>query len=274
MNIFWYNGEFVSLSQPVFTALSRNVNYGDGVFETLRIKNGKICFWDFHFERLQKGIKVLKLVPDIVVQDKTLLHGIILDLTEKNKIKNSVKVKIQVYREEQSGKKLPVNAKTFIFCSENLPDEYELISKHVIVYPEIFLHYSVLSPLKTLNRLPYVLAGIYAQTHQVQDAVLLNTRQELTETTHSNLFYIIENEIYTPPLISGCLEGVLRSIILHHFKVKEKSITVNELHQVESIFTTNVIRGISPVLSFRGADKTFNSQHFLIKRIFEFLNTL
>jgi branched-chain amino acid aminotransferase len=272
MTVFWYNGEYIPMNTPVFTALSRNVNYGDGIFETIRINNRKIYFWDFHFERLQKGIHVLQLNPDVILQNKTLLQDIILTLAEQNKIKHSAKVKIQVYR-EGSILLASQHTKTFIFCVETLPDCYEVHSKETIIYPDIALQYSVLSPLKTLNRLPYILAGIYAQAHNVEDAILLNTQHELTESTHSNLFYIMDNELYTPPLSSGCLEGVMRRVIMQHFKVTEKPLTINEVKKTQSLFTTNVIRGISPILTIKGIDKIFDVRHLLIKEIFEFLNT-
>lgn len=274
MAVFWYNGEYISLGTPVFTVLSRNVNYGDGIFETLRVKNKKIYYWDFHFERLQKGIQALHLNPDGFLNNKILLQNIILDLVERNKVKNNVKIKIQVYRGEETGSVLPAShdIKTFIFCAETLPDTYELHLKEVIIYSDILLQYSVLSPLKTLNRLPYILAGIYAQAHKVQDAILLNTKQELTETTHSNIFYIVDNELYTSPLSSGCLDGVMRKIILKHFKVKERALSINDVKKAESIFCTNVIRGINPIFSIRGIDKTFDVRHLLLKEILEFLN--
>ncbi len=275
MAVFWYNGEYIPLNTPVFTVLSRNVNYADGIFETLRVKNKKICYWDFHFERLQKGIQVLHLNPaDGILNNKTLLQNLILDLVERNKVKNNVKIKIQVYRGEETGAVLPTSndVKTFIFCAETLPDTYELHAKEVIVYPDVALQYSVLSPLKTLNRLPYILAGIYAQKNNVQDAILLNTRQELAETTHSNIFYIVDNELYTSPLSSGCLDGVMRKIILKHFKVKEIALSINDVKKAESLFCTNVIQGINPIFSIKGIDKIFDISHFLLREIFEFLN--
>lgn len=276
MAIFWYNGEYIPTEKPIFTVLSRNVNYGDGIFETIRIKNKKIYFWDFHFERLQKGMQTLHLVPDAVLQNKTLLQDIILDIADRNHIKNSAKIKIQVYRAEEIGTVLPTSndVKTFIFCGETLPDTYQLHTKNVIIYPDIPLQYSVLSPLKTLNRLPYILAGMYARAHYVQDAILLNTQQELTESTHSNLFYLIENELFTPPLTSGCLDGVMRKVIIQHFKVTEKPLQVHELKHVQSIFFTNVIRGISPVCMLKNTNQTFDIELPLIQNIFEFLNTL
>lgn len=276
MAVFWYNGEYIPIQTPVFTLFSRNVNYGDGIFETIRIKNKKIYFWDFHFDRLQKGIQVLQLNPDTVLQDKTLLQDVILDLTERNDIKNSVKVKIQVFRGEETSTVLPVsnNVKTFIFCTETLPEYYELHAKNVIIYPDIALQYSVLSSLKTLNRLPYILAGMYARKNHVQDAVLLNTKNELTESTHSNLFYISENQLYTPPLTSGCLDGVMRKVIMQHFKVTEKPLGINEIKHVQSLFCTNVIRGINPVMHIKNTEKIFDTRHLLIKNIFEFLNLM
>lgn len=276
MAVFWYNGQFYTLKKPIFTVLSRNVNYGDGIFETIRIKNGKICYWDFHFERLQKGIQVLGLEPDMLLQSKILLENTILNVVAKNKIKKSVRVKIQVLRSDETGAVIPDfhDTHTLIICTQTLPDVYSYTPKTVILYPDVSLSYSVLSSIKTLNRLPYVLAGIYAQKNNVQDAFLLNTEQEIIETTNSNLFYIIDNELFTPALQSGCLDGVMRRIIMQNFKVTEKAISTKEMMHVQSIFTTNVINGISPVIACKDIKKSFDTEHVIIKDICAFLNTL
>lgn len=270
----WYNHRYFEVREPLFSALSRNVNYGDGIFETLRVDKNKIYFWDFHFERLQNGIQTLNLIPTPILQDKSLLQDIILELLKKNKVQHKVKVKIQVFRSDNTGKVFPSDHHTdiLIFCAEKLSEVYVPSIKQVILYPDIQLQYSVLSSIKTLNRLPYVLGGMYALKNQVEDALLSNTQQEWIESTHSNLFYIIDNELYTPPLSSGCLDGVMRRVILQNFKVKEQSLTLDTFKHVDVLFMTNVIRGLSIVYKCKNLDKTFDIEHVLIKDILCFLN--
>jgi len=274
--VLWYNEEYVEKTKPLFSALSRNVNYGDGIFETLRVKKDKIYFWDFHYQRLQKGIRTIGLVQDSILQSKTQLHDIILEVVQRNNVKSSVKVKIQVFRGDETGTVTPVNhfTHTFIFCVEELSDTYSLSAKSVIVYSDVFLQYSVLSSIKTLNRLPYILAGIHAQKHQADDAILLNTKQQLTESTNSNLFYIMDKQLCTPPISSGCLDGVMRKVIIQHFDVTEKTLNIKDIKNVESIYMTNVIRGVTSVSSCKGLNKTFDTNHFFIKNILDLVNTL
>ncbi|MCS7028474.1 MAG: aminotransferase class IV [Bacteroidia bacterium] len=272
--LLWYNGNWISAQQPLFSAFARNANYADGIFETLRVQKNTILFWDLHFERLKKGIQTLQLIPQPILNDKNALQQTILELIQRNNIQQPAKVKILVFRAETNFALQAHSSEVCILCTELLPDSYLLQPKSAVVYDKISLYYSVLSTIKTLQRLPYVLASIYAQQNKVSDAILINAEQEMVETTHSNLFYIVDNQIFTPSIKAGCLEGVLRKVLIRHFNVKERAFKVSELDQIQALFTTNVIRGITPISFCKGIDKHFDVSHKIIRQIHTFLNSI
>ncbi|MCS7077786.1 MAG: aminotransferase class IV [Bacteroidia bacterium] len=274
--LLWYNGQWLSANQPIFYALSRNANYADGIFETIRVHKNKIFFWDLHFERLQKGMQTLHLTTSPILQSRENLQNIILELIQRNGIQKAVKVKIQVFRREEyfESNLLEHYPEVCIYCVEEVPLRYVLEIKNVIIYDLVPLNYTVLSSLKTLQRLPYVLAAIHARQNQVSDAILLNTQGQMVECSHSNLFYIVENQIFTPPIQAACLDGTLRKILVQQFDIQEYAFNFQEMEQIEALFTTNVIRGITPISFCKGVEKYFNTQHIWIRRIHHFLNTL
>jgi branched-chain amino acid aminotransferase len=92
-----YNGNIVSEDEPVITADNRSFQYGDGIFETIRISNGNILFFDDHFDRLKRGSEFLKLkLPEFFNQK--FLENKIFETAEINNISLNARVKITVFR--------------------------------------------------------------------------------------------------------------------------------------------------------------------------------
>src|SRR5690606_30964422 len=133
-----------------------------------------------------------------------------------------------------------------------IPENYfELNSQgwKIDIYDELRIQYNQFSALKTLNALPYVMAGIYKNEQQLDEVLLLNSQGQICEGSSSNVFLIADNTLLTPPLSHGCVEGVMRKNILQiagkmQLRVVENAVGPKEMQVAEEVFFTNAIQGI------------------------------
>ena len=140
-------------------------------------------------------------------------------LIEKNKIKRGGKIRLTVYRED-GGLYTPIANKAN-YCIEISGIEhnyFEINTKglHVDLFSEIKKQTHPLSNFKTNNCLIYVLAGLYKSEKKIDDCILLNDKSHVCEAISSNLFLVINGALYTPAIIEGCLDGVMRKIIIEN----------------------------------------------------------
>jgi branched-chain amino acid aminotransferase len=105
-----------------------------------------------------------------------------------------------------------------------------------------------LSNFKTNNSLHYVLASLYSKENSFDDCLLVNDQGNVVESTNSNVFVVFDNEVCTPPLSEGCVDGVARSVILSILRKKNilylvRPIALTELPQATEILVSNAVRG-------------------------------
>lgn len=256
------NDDLHSLLQ--IDANDRGIMYGDGLFETILIKNRKPIFIDAHFKRMQMGLRRLNI--QFKVPSSRLIEFAqddIIDSGEKDGI-----LRISITRGKTTGPlglsetispTVIVEIKPF---TEEPPKEITLITA-----AERRNEFSLLSSIKTLNYLGNLAAKQEANRMGVDDALLLNTKGDVAECTTSNIFAIINQELVTPPLEAGILPGITRSVIMSFasiISIQESSrrITPEELVTASEIFTTNSIKGIMPVKKWN--DKEFPGEKGLI----------
>ncbi len=258
------NDEFLRVDQPVLTAANRSFRYGDGIFETMRMMNGKLQFADFHADRIREGLKVLKMEGGALL-DEYFLRQKTSELQKRNRMSGNVRFRLSLYRDGE-GLYTPVHNKT-AYLMEATPLEgvsYEFNKKGLIidVFDEIPKSVDKLANLKTNNALCYVMAGLYQQQHRLDEAILLNNKGMLCESTSSNVFVVYQKQIYTPALSEGCVSGVMRKVVLqlaktHHLPLIEAQISPEILKEAEEVFVTNALSGIRWVMGY-GRKRYFN----------------
>ena len=258
-----FDGQLLRSGTPLLTAANRSFRYGDGLFETMMVRDGRLCLGSYHFDRLFSGMQVLQFaISDAFGRDK--LEAQILGLCKQNGDPPRSRVRMVVFRGEgaTSGRVIPI-IPHYVIESWPIPGEPALNDKGLIidVFPDGRKACDALSNLKSNNYLLYVLATLYAQKHALDDCLVLNSRNRLADSTIANLFYISEGQFFTPELTEGCVAGVMRRHLLENmpragFSVQEKIVTPEDLLAADEIFLTNAIRGIRWVGSFRGAKFT------------------
>jgi len=254
-----YNGSFYKSDQPLVTADNRGLRYGDGLFETIKVKDKKIYFSDWHCERLFHGMQLLGFEPPAYFTPAYLLSQV-NELCKKNGHINA-RVRVNIVR-GNGGLYDPENHfPNCIIQSWPLPEsQYQLNEAGWVtgVYQEAKKSIDSFSNLKSNNYLPYLMAAQYAKKQQWNDALLLNSEGNICDASIANIFIVRNGLVLTPPLTDGCIAGIMRrylaeNMVLQGFEFREKTISVEDLLTAEEVFLTNTIRGIRWVQGCKNA---------------------
>jgi branched-chain amino acid aminotransferase len=271
-----FNGEILPADSKLLTIANRSFRYGDGLFESMRMLKGQLKFVDLHADRLQRGMKALK-IDGYSQMDTWFLKEKAEQLSMRNKARHG-RLRLTVYRDAE-GLYTPSQNKMG-YCLELQPaDEprYFLNTKGLIVdiFTELPKPSNYLSNIKTCNSLTYVMAGIYKTQNNLDEALLLNQNGFLCEGSSSNVFVYYQNHLYTPALSEGCVEGVMRQVVIdlakkNNIPVTEAQINPEILYEADEVFITNASRGIQCVMGY-GIRRYFNK---VSKMLMDELNKL
>jgi branched-chain amino acid aminotransferase len=264
-----FNGTLLSPTDSKLTVENRGYKYGDALFETLKVVNGKLFFWEDHYFRLMASMRILRMEIPMNFTMEFLEAEIIKTLDANDLLTAAARVRLNVDRGE-GGKYLPSNeAKVnFNISVESHPNPFYTIDEEatytVDLYKDYFMAPGLLSGLKSNNKAIQVIGSIYAKENDFDNCLVLNTNKNVIEALNGNLFLVKGDKIKTPPLEDGCLKGVMRKQILEllakdvNLFVEEASISPFELQKADELFVTNVIKGIVPITQYR--KKTFSTE--------------
>ncbi|HYG16927.1 MAG TPA: aminotransferase class IV [Bacteroidia bacterium] len=249
---------------PIIDWNNRAYRYGDAFFETMLYRDGRVKLLPFHYQRMEKTLALLQMEKPGKL-DYERVDTEIAAVANFNDLETA-KIRITFWR-NGGGTYLPDENSTY-YLIEALPVNpgyLELNEKgHVLdIYRDSFKNTDILANLKTVGCLTYTLASLFVQKQGIDDAILLNNHGRVAECTSSNIFCVINNEIITPPLSEGCLDGVMRRHLLETlpakgFTVKEQLIELAALEQADEIFTTNAL-GVKWVGEIRGINRPFKN---------------
>ncbi len=243
------NGEEIE----TISVLDRALQYGDGLFETMAVRNGKIDLWGLHWDRLTYGCEQLS----IALPNKEIIEKEIDLICDKNKEQTKFIIKLIVTRGEgERGYRFTDTQNvTRILSSHAWPDypDVNQIEGVAVRYCETTLSENrKLAGIKHLNRLEQVLARNEWDTDEFQEGLMLTISGDVVDGTMSNIFAVKDNMVFTPSLTLSGVAGVMRKTIINLSKelgisVYEKTLTKSELEQADELFLTNSLFGIWPV---------------------------
>lgn len=241
-----YNSDILPESDFQVPANDRAFQYGDGVFETIRYENGQIWFWTDHFARLSAGMTALQLIQPLEFR-ADLIRQHMLQLLSANELAHRpARIKIQAWR-QPGGLYTPAVNKLNLLITARPGNAFSVTEKaNVGIYGDFRLAHSPVSAFKTLNALPYVLAGLHKEQKGLDEVILLDTARNLSECLASNLFWFCNQRLYTPSLQTGCVNGIIRQQLLRlgpkwGISVAEGHYQPGVLRQAEAIFCANVM---------------------------------
>jgi branched-chain amino acid aminotransferase len=254
------NGNTVKKEEASISILNRCFNYGDAVFETIKVSHNKVLFWEDHYFRLMASMRILRME---IPMNFTLefLETEILNLIKSNNLSDkTVRIKLIVFRNSNGFYFPESNDVNYVITSNTLSADFYQLSEenHVVdLYKDHYISADLLSTLKSTNRVLNVIGSIYAKENDLDNCLLLNTNKHIVEALNANLFLVKDNVIKTPPLSDGCIKGIMRKQIIEiikqmpDFKLEETSISPFELQKADELFLTNVIMSIQPITKYR-----------------------
>lgn len=253
-----HNGTLYPQEQGIIKGNNRAFMYGDGLFESIRVKDGKPMFLEAHINRLLEAAGALKMeVP--AAYHLGYFSKQVQELISKNNITLGAKCRLTLYR--NTGGNYTPDDNSVGFVIELTPyanNPYTLNEEGYTVelFPELKKPVNKLSVYKTCNSLLYIMAGIYARQNKLDDALIINDKGNIIESSNSNLFIVCNGVLYTPSLSDGCLAGVMRMQVINialanKLKVYECSLTPQNLLIADEVFLTNAIRGLQWVASYK-----------------------
>lgn len=254
---------------------SRAFLYGDGVFESIRIRNGIPINLENHIKRLLEGAKAIKLrVPSYYTVE--FFDVRIRELCQKSAVTLGGFCRLSLDR--MNGGKFKPETNEVQFFIEVKPldsNDYSLNSKglEVDIFADLKKQKNILANFKTKNSILYIMASIKAQERQLDDLLISNDAGGILESSSSNLFVVSNGVLYTPGLDEGCLAGTMRMQVINlairnNIRVYESNILPQNLLVADEIFLTNAISGITWVSGYR-TKRYFNNT---AKRLTQILN--
>jgi branched-chain amino acid aminotransferase len=260
-----FNGEIINADEKVVGARNRGLRYGDGVFETILVINGKMRLESYHFDRLFHGLKTLQFdLPAFFTP--AYLSASILALCRRNYMEPLARIRLNVFRGNGSIFVIEDNNPCVIIESDLMPDDYAGFNEKgtvIDIYKEVKKSCDILSNLKSNNFLAYTMAARHAKSNQLDDCLLLNSYDRICDSTVANIFWVKNNQVFTPPLSEGCVAGVMRRYLIEKiqssgYAMEEMICPKQKLLEADEIFLTNALFGIRWVQQLR--DKTYTNK--------------
>ncbi|MCG8084999.1 MAG: aminodeoxychorismate lyase [Candidatus Thiodiazotropha taylori] len=231
----------------------RGLQYGDGLFETIAVKDGLPCLWQRHMARLEKGEQVLGFTPT----DKQQLWQEALQVAAG---KTSAVLKIVVTR--GSGGRgyrppSPCHPRRILSIHPwpDYPAEWYEKGIEIRICETRLSNQAQLAGIKHLNRLEQVLARAEWDRPDIAEGLMLDQQDRVVCGTQSNLFLLKGDQLLTPRLSNTGVAGVVRELVLEsaeQFSLKPRltELSVDDLKQSDALFMTNAIMGLCPVVRF------------------------
>ena len=246
----WVDGKLLDdPTAPAVAVSDHGLTVGDAVFEAIKVVDGEPFALTRHLDRLHRSAAGLGIGP---VEDAVLRRGV--DAVLDGEPIGLGRIRITV-----TGGPAPLGsgrsgaAPTVIVAVDEVAAFAETTRVITVSWPRN--ERGALAGLKTTSYAENVLALAEAQRQGAGEAVFANTRGDLCEGTGTNVFYVVDGQLRTPTLASGCLAGVTRALILEWYggvEVDEPIEVVAE--QASEVFLASTLRDAQAVVAWNGKD--------------------
>ncbi|MFF1409379.1 aminotransferase class IV [Streptomyces sp. NPDC058289] len=244
----WLDGALRDADEAKVSVFDHGLTVGDGVFETLKAEHGTAFALTRHLERLTRSARGLGL-PD---PDPDEVRRACAAVLEANP------VPLGRLRVTYTGGVSPLGSDrgdagpTLIVAlagSTRRPD-----TTAVVTVPWVRNERSAVVGLKTTSYAENVVALAAAHRSGASEALFANTVGRLCEGTGSNVFVVLDGQLHTPPVASGCLAGITRALVAEWCGAKETDLPFEALEQAEEVFLTSSLRDVQAVVRIDGRE--------------------
>ena len=256
----WMDGKLVPSHEAAINVFDHGLLYGDGVFEGIRIYNGRIFEEKAHIRRLFESAKAIRLT---VPMTEAEVSKAMTDAMAANGIKGDGYIRLVVTRGVGSlGISIKRTACPTVFVIADTislypPETYER-GLHCIVSSYVRNHPNSSSPrVKSLNYLNNILAKAEAQDAGADEAIMLNVSGRVSECTGDNIFVVRNGEVHTPPASEGILQGITRGVVLElarkrKYPTFESLMLRHDLYTADECFATGTAAEVIPITKIEG----------------------
>ena len=251
------NGKLVPAAEATVSPLDRGLLYGDGIFETIRVYEGKPFMLDAHLKRMTHGCSVISLP----MPDADTIKRWVMEALDANDLSDAY-LRIVITRGPTGGvwHELENACPTvLILCKPYHPPDFgDGLRLRLSTFRSD--EQNPLTQVKHIGLLWKIMARREARQAGVNDAIMLNTKGHVAEATSANAFWVRDGVLYTPSLDSGILAGITRGVVLEIAREKgieavEGHFAFEELLAVEEAFLTSSTWELAPIRSIE--DMTF-----------------
>jgi len=270
-----FNGKILENHTPVIEAGNRGLRYGDGLFETMKFKNGNLILVDEHLSRLWSGMKLLQFeLPKLFTPDK--IEEQILQLIQKNKLQ-SARIRLTIIRDNGGLHDPESHTPHYLIETWSLPESNGALNENGLdccLYHDALKTADMFSNSKHNNFLPYFMGALHAKKEKCNDAIILNQYHRICDSTIANVFLIKDDVVYTPSLTEGCIAGVMRSFVITAFKknntsIVEKEISIEDLLHADEVFLTNSIYNMRWVKGIESSNYSNSKTREIYQHLFQ-----
>ncbi|PKQ26210.1 MAG: aminotransferase IV [Actinobacteria bacterium HGW-Actinobacteria-4] len=206
-NVVWANGVLRTENEPVITAFNHGFTVGDGIFETIGVRNGRPFALSRHLARLQYSAERMGMR----VIDKAQIHdGVAAVMSEGSGQLTRLRVTVTSGPGPMGTLRGTADPTVVVVGGDPPPPR----TCHAVRAPWKRNERSAITGIKTTSYAENVVLATYADSKGADEAILSNTHGHLCEGTSTNIFMEMGGEIVTPPLASGCLPGIVRGLAL------------------------------------------------------------
>jgi branched-chain amino acid aminotransferase len=246
MDSVWVDGALRPANEPVVTAFDHGLLVGDGVFETLRIRNGRPFAARLHLARLARSAAAMGLAPP----DADVLRRAMDEVVEANGLADgTARLTVTGGPAPLGSNRGPGGSLTIVATGPITPWPP---STEVKVVPWPRNERGALAGVKSTSYGENVVALAYARARGASEAIFANTAGNLCEGTGSNIFVVVRGRLLTPPLSAGCLDGVTRGLVIRCSCAVEEDLPAPGLARAGEAFLTSTTRDIQPIRAVDG----------------------
>ncbi|WP_406056661.1 aminodeoxychorismate lyase [Streptomyces sp. NBC_01077] len=237
----WVNGGLHDAETALVSVLDHGLTVGDGVFETVKAERGETFALTLHLERLTRSARGLGLPdPDLDEVRRACAAVLAANPMELGRLRITYTAGLSPLGSERGDE----GAGLVVGLGET---GRRADSTAVITVPWTRNERGALTGLKTTSYAENVVALARAREQGASEALFANTVGQLCEGTGSNVFVVVDGEIHTPPVSSGCLAGITRALAVEWTGAQETDLPLDVLESAEEIFLTSTLRDVQAV---------------------------
>jgi branched-chain amino acid aminotransferase len=237
----WVDGGLKDADSATVSVFDHGLTVGDGVFETLKAVDGIAFAMDRHIARLARSARGLGLPEPDADEDRRACAAVL----------GANPMQFGRLRVTYTGGPSPLGSDrgssgptlvVALGASSPRPD-----TTAVVTVPWTRNERGALAGLKSTSYAENVVALARAHEHGATEALFANTQGRLCEGTGSNVFVVVDGELLTPPLGSGCLAGITRALVIEWAGAREADLPFNVLAEADEFFVTSSLRDVQAV---------------------------